>query len=176
MYSADTECLNCSYVVSNLVKACTQYQNLKRITVTSIRTITNMMATVPMEKDMLPEIGNLLLLLLQCMSYNTGSNYIHCTKVLFVIMIIHVHVHVHVHLLYRSTMIEQRLNNLLLLNTHKKETDALDLVEIANSFVSTIERQLNLLESFYIKIICFMYRIIIIYFFQSLSSTMFVTS
>ena len=50
-------------------------------------------------------------------------------------------------------MIEQRLNNLLLLNTHKKETDALDLVEIANSFVSTIERQLNLLESFYIKII-----------------------
>ena len=25
-----------------------------------------MMATVPMEKDMLPEIGNLLLLLLQC--------------------------------------------------------------------------------------------------------------
>ena len=76
-----------------------------------------------------------------------------CTKVLFVIMIIHVHVHVH--LLYRSTMIEQRLNNLLLLNTHKKETDALDLVEIANSFVSTIERQLNLLESFYIKIICF---------------------
>ena len=73
-------------------------------------------------------------------------------------------------------MIEQRLNNLLLLNTHKKETDALDLVEIANSFVSTIERQLNLLESFYIKIICFMYRIIIIYFFQSLSSTMFVTS
>ena len=70
-------------------------------------------------------------------------------------------------------MIEQRLNNLLLLNTHKKETDALDLVEIANSFVSTIERQL---ESFYIKIICFMYRIIIIYFFQSLSSTMFVTS
>ena len=77
IYSADIECFNCSYVVSNLVKAytCTQSQNVKRITVTSIRTITDMMVTVPMGKDMLPEIDNLLLLLL----YLTTPVTITCT-------------------------------------------------------------------------------------------------
>ena len=87
-----------------------------------------------------------------CMSYNTGSNYIHCTKVLFVIMIIHVLymcMYMYMYMYLRSTMIEQHFNNLLLLNTHKEETDALDLAEIANSFVSTIERQFEL-ESFYL--------------------------
>ena len=36
-------------------------------------------------------------------------------------------------------MTEQRLNNLLLLHTHKEETDALDLVEITSSFVRQFE-------------------------------------
>ena len=108
------------------------------------------------------------------MSYNTGSNYIHCTKVLFVIMIIHVLymcMYMYMYMYLRSTMIEQHFNNLLLLNTHKEETDTLDLAEIANSFVSTIERQFEL-ESFYL----FYVIIIIIYFDQSLSTTMFVPS
>ena len=48
----------------------------------------------------------------------------------------------------RFTMTEQRLNNLLLLHTHKEETDALELVEIANSFVSTNERQFEFLGKF----------------------------
>lgn len=71
-------------------------------------------------------------------------------------------------------MIEQCLNNLLLLNTHKEETDTLDLVEIANSFVSTNKRQFEFIGN--IKIICFMYKIIILYFCQSSYSTMFVPS
>ena len=48
----------------------------------------------------------------------------------------------------RSTMIEQGLNNLLSLNAHKEETDALDLMEIANSFVSTNERQCEFIGKF----------------------------
>lgn len=41
----------------------------------------------------------------------------------------------------RSTMTEERLNNILLLYAHKDETDHLDLTEIAHLFVSSNTRR-----------------------------------
>ena len=36
----------------------------------------------------------------------------------------------------RSTMSQQRLNHLMLLHVHKSETDALNLVDVANDFIA----------------------------------------
>lgn len=36
----------------------------------------------------------------------------------------------------RSTMGQERLNHLMVLHVHKSETDSLDLIQIANTFVS----------------------------------------
>ena len=41
----------------------------------------------------------------------------------------------------RSTMSEERLNNIMLLHVHKEETDTLDLTEIARLFVSANTRR-----------------------------------
>ena len=42
-------------------------------------------------------------------------------------------------------MTEKRLNNVMLLHVHKDETDALDLREIAKSFVSANTRRMDFL-------------------------------
>ena len=47
------------YMLSNLVTAYVESQNLKRVIVTK-KTIADMMITVPMAKNMLPEIDKLL--------------------------------------------------------------------------------------------------------------------
>ena len=41
----------------------------------------------------------------------------------------------------RSTMSQQRLNNIMLLNVHKDLTDALDLPTVARQFVDANERR-----------------------------------
>ena len=41
-------------------------------------------------------------------------------------------------------MTEKRLNNVMLLHVHKDETDALDLREIAKSFVSANTRRMDI--------------------------------
>ena len=41
----------------------------------------------------------------------------------------------------RSSMSEERLNNVLLLNVHKEEADSLDLINIACNFVSANARR-----------------------------------
>ena len=43
----------------------------------------------------------------------------------------------------RSTMSEERLNNVMLLYVHKEETDSLDLQEIASVFVSANTRRME---------------------------------
>ena len=48
----------------------------------------------------------------------------------------------------RSTMTQERLNNLLLLYVHSERTDALDLVAIAKEFVVANSRPMNFLGKF----------------------------
>ena len=43
----------------------------------------------------------------------------------------------------RSTMTESRLNNVMLLHTHKDITDDLDIIKIAKEFISANSRRLN---------------------------------
>ena len=50
--------------------------------------------------------------------------------------------------LTRSSMTETRLNNVLLLHTHKEMCDELDLVEIAGMFVSANSRRKSYFGSF----------------------------
>ena len=48
----------------------------------------------------------------------------------------------------RSTMTEAKLNNVLLLHTHRELFDELDLVQIANMFVSVNSRRKSYFGSF----------------------------
>ena len=48
----------------------------------------------------------------------------------------------------RTTMTQQRLNDLLLLHIHKSETDSMDLTEVANEFVPVKEPRLRMFENF----------------------------
>jgi len=47
----------------------------------------------------------------------------------------------------RSTMTQKRLNHVIL-HTHKEQTDELDLIDIAKTFVSCNERRLSFFGSF----------------------------
>lgn len=51
----------------------------------------------------------------------------------------------------RTTMTQERLNHLMVLHVHRESTDAMDLREIANDFVSYKEADFPLLESFKIR-------------------------
>ena len=48
----------------------------------------------------------------------------------------------------RSSMTQERLNHLLLLHAHKQLTDLIDLIAVANDFVSLSEHRLSLLGKF----------------------------
>ncbi len=43
----------------------------------------------------------------------------------------------------RSTMAQERFNSLAILNAHKKRTDSLSLIEVANIFVCNENRHIN---------------------------------
>ena len=48
----------------------------------------------------------------------------------------------------RSTMSQPRLNHIVLLHSHKERTDALDLVDIAKTFVNVNNRRQELFGKF----------------------------
>ena len=94
-----------------------------------------MMVAVPMAKNMLPEIDKLLRIYLT-IPITT------CTAKRCFSMLRRVKTYL------RSTMTEERLNNILLLHTHKEETDALDLIHIANLFASANDRRKEFFGNF----------------------------
>ena len=48
----------------------------------------------------------------------------------------------------RSTMTQSRLNNLMVLHVHKERTDCLDIVAVANDFVSASEHRSSIFGTF----------------------------
>ena len=87
-----------------------------------------MLAVVPMAKDMFSEVDKLLCLYLTipvttCSAERSFSTLRRMKMYL------------------QSTMTEERLNNVMILHVHKDETDALDLREIAQFFVSANSRR-----------------------------------
>ena len=49
----------------------------------------------------------------------------------------------------RSTMNQERLNDLMLLHVHKNETDSLDLTSVAKEFVASKEQRKTMFGTFY---------------------------
>ena len=54
----------------------------------------------------------------------------------------------------RSTMFEERLNNVMLLHVHKEETDAADLQEITSLFVSANTKRIEFFWKFFMNYLC----------------------
>ena len=48
----------------------------------------------------------------------------------------------------RSTMTQQRLNNLMILHIHKEHTDSLDIMKVANEFIGRNERRVHIFGKF----------------------------
>ena len=48
----------------------------------------------------------------------------------------------------QSTMTQKRLNHMMMLHVHKERTDALDLIDVANDFVSLSEHRLSIFGKF----------------------------
>ena len=88
--------------------------------VTRVRTLANMLAAAPLASSMFSEVDKLVRIYLTIAV--TTSNW---GKVLFCRPM-------HQNLYVRSTMSQQRLNNIVLLDVHKDLTDGLDLPTIAS--------------------------------------------
>ena len=115
-------------MMPDLVKTFKQSQGLNTLKVTSVRTVPDILNHVPLAKNMLSEVGNLVHLyftipITTCTAERSFSS-LRCIKTYL-----------------RSTMIEERLNNVLLLHAHKEDTATLDLKEIASMFISVNDRR-----------------------------------
>ena len=115
-------------MLPDLVKAYKESQSLTKLEVTSVRTIANVLNDVPMSKDTFREIDTLVRLfftipITTCTAERSFSSLRRIKTYL------------------RSTMTEQRLNNVLILNAYKEETDQLDIQEIASMFIAVNDRR-----------------------------------
>lgn len=100
-----------------------------------MRTIADILNTVPFAKRMFSEVDKLLRLYLTIpVTTSTGERSFLSLR--------------RVKTYLRSTVTEERLNNIMLLHTHKEETDTLDLVEVARVFASANERRSKFFRNF----------------------------
>ena len=94
------------------------HKGLPKLTVTSISTISDIIVNVPIAREMFSEIVRLLRLYLTIPATTaTAERSFSSLR--------------RIKTYLRSTMTEQRLNNILLLHAHKEMMDALNLTEIA---------------------------------------------
>lgn len=96
--------------------------------VSSIRTICDIMSSTPLAKELLSEVHRLLLLYVTVpVTTSTSERTFSALR--------------RVKTYLRSSMTQERLNHLLLLYCHKARTEALDLTQIAATFVAINERR-----------------------------------
>lgn len=128
--------LQCQLIMlPDLVSAYKSLQNLSILTVTSVRTVGEMLNSVPMAKTMFSEI-NVLLRLYMTIPITTAT----AERSFSTLRRLKSYL--------RSTMTEKRLNNLLLVHTHKDLSTTLDLIKIAQLFVSANDRRKNYFGNF----------------------------
>ena len=95
--------------------------------VTRVRTLANMLAAAPLASTMFSEVDKLVRIYLTIpVTTATGERSLSAVQCIKTYL--------------RSTMSQQRLNNIMLLNVHKDLTDRLDLPTIARQFVDANER------------------------------------
>ena len=96
--------------------------------VTRVRTVVNMLAAAPLASSMFSEVDNLVRIYLTIpVTTATGERSLSAVRCIKTYL--------------RSTMSQQRLNNILLLSVYKDLTDGLDLSTIARQFVDANERR-----------------------------------
>ena len=96
--------------------------------VTRVRTLANMLAAAPLASSMFSEVDKLVRIYLTIpVTTATGERSLSAVRCIKTYL--------------RSTMSQQRLNNIMLLNVHKDLTDGLDLPTVARQFVDANERR-----------------------------------
>lgn len=97
--------------------------------VTSIDTIVSVLVNAS-NSTLMPNVKKLLqIFLLAPMSVATGERTFSVQRL--------------VKTFNRSTMVDMRYNNLMILTVHKARTDALDLIDVAKQFVNVNDKRLN---------------------------------
>ena len=122
-------------MLPDVVKTYKESQGLRKLEVTSVRTIAEILIGVPMTKQMFSEVDKLLRLYFTIpVTICTAERSFSCLR--------------RIKTYLRSSMTEERLNNVILLHVHKEETDHLDLQQIASNFISANGRRLSFFGSF----------------------------
>ena len=122
-------------MLPDLVKSYKQSQGLSKLEISSMRTITDLLNNVPLAKDMFSEVDNLLRICFTMpITTCTAERSFSCLR--------------RVKNYLRSTMSDERLNNVILLHAHKELTDHLDLRDIASTFISANERRASFFGHF----------------------------
>lgn len=110
-------------------------QSLKALKVTSVRTVCEIMQSVPVAQEMFSEVDKLLRIYLTIpITTATAERSFSALR--------------RIKTYLRSTMSEERLNNAMLLHVHKDLCDNTDLSKIAQMFVSCNSRRLGYFGSF----------------------------
>ena len=122
-------------MLPDLLKTYANSQNVPNLSVTSLRTISEVFHVLPLSKDMLSEI-DILLRIYFTIPITTAT----AERSFSVLRRIKTYL--------RSTMSESRLNNVMLLHCHKDITDSLDNVNIAKTFIAVNSRRQNYFGNF----------------------------
>ena len=111
------------YMLPDFLKTCNDSNEAKIKTVTSIHTICDLMNNSTFGKSMFTEIHKLLTIYLTVpMTSATAERSFSALR--------------RVKDYTRTTMTQQRLNHVIIMHTHKQRTDDLNLVNVAESFIS----------------------------------------
>ena len=122
-------------MLPDLVKAFKQSEGLHMLTITNIRSIADILNKVPLAKDIYSEIDKHLRLYLTVpVTTCTAERSFSALR--------------RVKTYLRSSVTEERLNNVLLLHVHREEAANRDLKEIAYMFVAANERRTSFFGQF----------------------------
>ena len=118
-------------ILRDMIKTYNESQHAIKVRkVTILRTITDIINALPACKSMLSEVNKLVHILLTIpVSSSTAERCFSALRRLKTYL--------------RSSMGQERLNNLMLLNIHKDITDTIDIHQIAREFINVNERRQN---------------------------------
>ncbi|CAM1307975.1 ZMYM1 (predicted) [Pycnogonum litorale] len=117
-------------LIRTAVESRSEFKDLREVTVTSVRTISDILCQVNMGNFMFSEVGKLLKMYLTIpVTSATAERSFSALRRLKTYL--------------RNTMTEKRLNNVVFLNVHCNLADKTDLTLIAKAFVKVNDRRLN---------------------------------
>ena len=121
-------------MLPDLVSAYKTLQSLKVLKVTSVRTLCEIKQSVPVAQEMFCEVDKLLRIHLTILITTATAERSFSALC-------------HVKTYLRSTMSEERLNNIMLLHVHKDLCDSTDLSKIAQMLCHATHEDKDILET-----------------------------